>query len=345
MPARGYLIPDLNMTVGGRGATQEQIRDLQRDLRALGYLRRGIDGAFGPGTAFAIKALQNDLMTNDSKGRDRTAPVKIKDYNKGRVSGATGIVNFGLAECISDMLDDPNFPVLPKAADPVAANRKIVPTLLAMPSPAVPIPFLLGILMQESGLWHFNQPRAGDEDTYIVVGLDTKPEDETTITSRGYGVGQYTLFHHPPRAEEVTDFMLDVTKNVSKAIRELRGKFDRFIAGPASGTQADDRIAEIGRGPLRMCKYDVTDASYMKDCRQCLKDAGTVDIQSRLTALHPNTKETYQPTQYYSSGSYRGVPDRAQVGCDWPYAVRRYNGSGLNSYHYQVKVHIHMTKA
>ena len=345
MPARTYLVPNLNMTVEGGGATPEQIRDLQRDLRALGYLRSGIDGAFGPGTAFAVKALQNDLMTNDGTGPDGTAPVKIKDYNKGRVSGATGIVNFGLAQCISEMLDDPNIPALPKAADPVAENRKIVPTLQAMPSPAVPIPFLLGILMQESGLKHFSEPPAGDQDTYIVVGLDTNAADKTIITSRGYGAGQYTLFHHPPQPKEVTDFMLDVTKNVSKAIRELRDKFDHFIVGPTSGTQADDRIAEIGRGPLRICKYAATDARYMKDCRQCLKDAGTVDIQSGLTTLHPKTTETYQPTQYHSSGSYRGVPNRAQVGCDWPYAVRRYNGSGLNSHHYQVRVHLHMTKA
>jgi peptidoglycan hydrolase-like protein with peptidoglycan-binding domain len=110
MPARSYLVPNLNMTEGGRGATREQIRDLQRDLRALGYLRKGIDGVFGSGTAFAVKALQNDLMTNNGTGDDGTAPVKIKDYNKGRVSGATGIVNFGLAQCISEMLDDPNFP-------------------------------------------------------------------------------------------------------------------------------------------------------------------------------------------------------------------------------------------
>jgi hypothetical protein len=32
------------------------------------------------------------------------------------------------------------------------------------------------------------------------------------------------------------------------------------------------------------------------------------------------------------------VPDRAKLGCDWPYAVRRYNGSGVNSYHYQYQV-------
>jgi len=29
---------------------------------------------------------------------------------------------------------------------------------------------------------------------------------------------------------------------------------------------------------------------------------------------------------------------RAAVGCGWPYGVRRYNGSGVNSYWYQAKI-------
>jgi hypothetical protein len=32
------------------------------------------------------------------------------------------------------------------------------------------------------------------------------------------------------------------------------------------------------------------------------------------------------------------VPVRKNIGCDWPYAIRRYNGAGINSYHYQAKV-------
>lgn len=344
MPARSYLDTNLKITVAGGGATREQIRDLQRDLRALGYLRSGIDGVFGSGTVLAVKALQNDLLTNDGTGSDGIAPVSIKSYNRGRVSSASGVMDFALAQCISDMLDDPNFPTVPKATDPVAENRKLVPTLKAIPSPAAPIPFVLGILMQEGGLKHFNEPRRGDEDTYIVLGLDTNAADKTIVTSRGYGAGQYTLFHHPPRREEITEFILDVAKNVSKTIRTLRDKFDRFILGPSGATQADDRLAEIGRGRLRICKYDAADSRYLKDCQQCLKDAGTVDIQSGVTQLHRNTTQTYEPTQYYASGSYQRVPNRSLVGCDWPYALRRYNGSGPNSYHYQAKVLLHMTR-
>jgi hypothetical protein len=33
-----------------------------------------------------------------------------------------------------------------------------------------------------------------------------------------------------------------------------------------------------------------------------------------------------------------GVPDRAAFPCDWPYAARRYNGSGPLSYNYQSRI-------
>jgi hypothetical protein len=50
------------------------------------------------------------------------------------------------------------------------------------------------------------------------------------------------------------------------------------------------------------------------------------------------------PTQYHPETAYSRVPDRAQLGCDWPYAVRRYNGSGVNSYHYQFQVLQRLTR-
>ncbi len=56
------------------------------------------------------------------------------------------------------------------------------------------------------------------------------------------------------------------------------------------------------------------------------------------TPLHPGTTETLHPTPYHPETAYERVPDRAKLGCDWPYAVRRYNGSGVNSYHYQYQV-------
>src|SRR5208337_3819783 len=204
MPTLSYRQPGLVLAVGTNDATEQQVHDLQGDLRALGYLKRHIDGKFGSGTEQAVKALQRDLLINNgtSTGGDGPAPVRVIDYNQGRVNDVTGQADQGLVECISAMLDDANYRQNPER-----------------------------------------------------------------ITSRGYGIGQYTLFHHPPTAEEVAGIMLDPSKNVLKAIGELREKFDRFVNGPAS--EADDRQAEFGNGPLRLCKYSSDDARYMKDCRQC----------------------------------------------------------------------------
>lgn len=167
----------------------------------------------------------------------------------------TGAVDQKLAGCLADMLEHTDFPLLPKADDPKEENSRIVDLMKNMPSQVVPIPFVMAILKQESNLKHYHEPSKNDEDTYIVIGLDTNANEKHIITSRGYGAGQYTLFHHPPRKDEVEDFMLDVEKNLNKAVRELKYKFDGFVNGNTRGTQADDRIAEFGEGPLRMCKY------------------------------------------------------------------------------------------
>jgi peptidoglycan hydrolase-like protein with peptidoglycan-binding domain len=340
MPELSYRQPGL--LLGRRvNDTTNQVRDLQRDLRSLGYLRQGIDGVFGSGTEGAVSALQEDLLMNDgtSSAGDGSAPVSILDYNQGRVANVTGLVDQPLVECISDMLDDSNFPKLPDAADPAAQNASIVSQILAMPSQDVPTPFLVAIMKQESSLRHFCEPTASDSDNFIVTGIDTNdPTRPKRITSRGYGIGQYTLFHHPPTANEVNGLMLDPDKNAQQTIALLREKFDGFVNGPTAGTQADDRLAEFGTGPLRLCKHPSDDPRFMKDCRQCALDAGTVNIQSGDTPLYAGANETYEPTQYYANASYQGVPARDRIGCDWPYALRRYNGSGMNSYHYQTAV-------
>ena len=295
------------------------VKDLQRDLRRLGYLRSGIDGQFGKGTEDAIRALQYDLLNNDGTGPDGAAPVRVRDYNRSRVTAASGILDEKLAGAIADMLVDQQFAQVPEAADPVAENAKIAVELAAMAPAGVPIPFLLAILKQESGLKHYN------DDRFVVVGLDRNAAGEPAITSRGYGVGQYTLFHHPPTPAEVQSFILDARANVSMAIKELQEKFLHFVNGTGPGARADDRQAEIGPGALRPCRYASGDLRYMTDCRNCLAGAGASDIQ-------------LEPTQYHPEAEYKNVPVRKNIGCDWPYAIRRYNGSGPDSYHYQAQV-------
>ena len=80
----------------------------------------------------------------------------------------------------------------------------------------------------------------------------------------------------------------------------------------------------------------------MLDCARCAAEP-RVNIDT-TTPLHAGTTETLQPTSYHPETSYRNIPDRAKLGCDWPYAVRRYNGSGINSYHYQFQVLQRLTR-
>jgi Putative peptidoglycan binding domain len=342
MAQLSYRQPGLVLQQGAGGQT---VRDLQRDLRSIGYLRQGINGTFGAQTVLAVKALRHDLLTNKgaSTGGDGNAPVKVTDYNRGRVTGVNDRVDEPLAGCISDMLGDPAFPKLPHADDPVQENQKIAAQIAAMQSKDAPIPFLLAILKQESGMKHFREPTSKDEDNFIVVGLDRNAQGEAkkyAITSRGYGAGQYTLFHHPPTAEEVQQIMLDPTRNVLKAIEELKGKFEHFVVRNSSG--ADDRLAEFGNGPLRICKYDPGDPRYMKDCKACALAAGSQPIVPGTTTFYDGSSGTYRTTQYYNPAPFKTIPVRKSIGCDWPYAVRRYNGSGVNSYWYQGLVLNHL---
>lgn len=328
-----------------RGASGQTVRDLQHDLRSLGYLRSGIDGQFGPGTELGIMALQYDLLKHMGSGRDGNAPVRVIDYNHGRVSAVTGQLDQGLAGCLSDILDDVAFLKLPFAADPKTENQKITAQIAGLSAQPAPMPFLLAILTQESGLKHYYEPPAEDDDTFIVVGLDhnlTGIAQPYAVTSRGYGAGQYTLFHHPPTAQEVQRVMLDPAHNVLMAISELRDKFDHFVMSTNFPATADDRIAECGAGALRLCKYDQNDARYMKDCKACALSAGLQPIVPGITPFYSGADGIYQTTQYYNPVPVKTVPVRANLGCDWPYAARRYNGSGVNSYWYQALVLNHL---
>lgn len=343
MATLSYRQPGLVLGASGSTASPAQIRDLQRDLRRLGYLKSGVDGKFGTGTTRAVRRLQHDLLHNDGRSTrdDGPAPVSLRSFARGRVAAVTGVVDEALAACISEMVDDAAYPKLPASDNPAQANRGVLQKLRALPPTTVPMPLLLGILMQESGLKHFHEPATGDDDTFIVVGLDLNGGSDDVVTSRGFGMGQYTLFHHPPRPDEVTGFILDPAKNVQRAVGELREKFDAFVLGRTSGTRADDRLAEVGDEPLRVCKYPAGDARYLNDCKACLVAAGTVRIQAGVTPLYAGSSQTFAATANYREASYAAVPDRTRLDCDWPYAMRRYNGAGVDSYHYQARVLSH----
>jgi hypothetical protein len=76
----------------------------------------------------------------------------------------------------------------------------------------------------------------------------------------------------------------------------------------------------------------------MRDCKACLGRVGSRVIEAGVTPLYPGSHRTFTPTERHPEMSHRGVPDRKGIGCDWPYAIRRYNGAGPDSYHYQAEV-------
>ena len=75
----------------------------------------------------------------------------------------------------------------------------------------------------------------------------------------------------------------------------------------------------------------------MTDCAKCAKAVPKLSINVG-TPVYAGASIVYAPTKYYASALYPAVPDRSKFPCDWPYAVRRYNGSGVNSFHYQTRV-------
>jgi peptidoglycan hydrolase-like protein with peptidoglycan-binding domain len=336
MPSRSYIAPGLVLSLNP--VFSAATLDLQNDLRAIGYFAGPVDGVFGGVTRRCVSALQYDLMNNDgqSSAKDGDAPVAVKSYNNGSVISLTGVVDQGLAACIAAMMDDPNFPKIPFSANPEDDNQEALTAVGEAAASKVPLPFLLQILTQESGQRQFQVPSSSNRDNFVTVGLDHNNLDNpTVVTSRGYGIGQFTLFHHPPTAAEMAGVVSDATLNVASAISVLREKFDEFVVGPVSTAQ--DRIAEHGTTPLRICRYAPGDPKYMTDCANCCKAAGSFTIVAGQTPVYAGAPINYDTTQYHR-GNYSDVPVRANIPCDWPYAIRRYNGSGVDSYDYQAEV-------
>ena len=154
---RPYRQPGLELRPRS-GPPDPFAKALQVDLRSLGYLRAGIDGRFGAGTASAVRALQHDLLTAGRHGSDGDAPVALQTFNRGRVTGLTGVVDERLAACIEDILGDRRITTLPRSAEPARANQDALAQIQQLVGLPVPRPFLLAIFLQESGGLHYRVP-------------------------------------------------------------------------------------------------------------------------------------------------------------------------------------------
>jgi hypothetical protein len=233
-------------------------------------------------------ALQFNLLNNSGTSSaapgDGSASVAVQNYNNGAVTGQTGILDQPLTACIASMLTDSSFPKVPNSTNPIGDNQAALAAVAAIFPPQVPVPFLMQTLSQESGQLHFHAPSTSNADNFVTIGLDQNNSSApTAITSRGHGIEQYTLFHHPPAQSEVNGVIRDPVQNAVDAIQELLRKFNSYPIGPSS--TADDRIAEAGRGPLRFCQYQPSDPKYFWDCANCCRSAETVNIVAGVTPV------------------------------------------------------------
>ncbi len=310
---------------------------LREDLRALGYLHSGISANWSDKLDDAILALRIDLTL-------AAAPAVIRAFNVGGkvkatpATGAASDVEPDFADVLAAMIADPKLIKLPKSPNPSQANRDAIAAVNTINNHIAPTPFMLAMYRQESGSQHYYVPTANNNDAYVVTGLDKNDKaNPKRITSRGYGLGQFTIFHHPPTQSERQSFIVDPIGNVATAFQELRDKFDGFVVSPSPDRRADDRKAEFPISPLRLCRYTSADPRFMKDCRACAATAPKVNVVKGMPVF-PGASLRFDASQYYADTAYNGVPDRRALGCDWPYAARRYNGSGINSFHYQHRI-------
>ena len=181
---RPYRQPGLELR-SRSGPSDPLAKALQEDLRSLGYLRAGIDGRFGDGTASAVRALQYDLLTAGQHGSDGDAPVALQTFNRGRVIGPTGVVDERLAACIEDILGDRRIPTLPRSAEPAQANQDALAQIQRLVGLPVPRPFLLAIFLQESGGLHYRGRAATTPTTSSWSGSITATTGVRTASRHG----------------------------------------------------------------------------------------------------------------------------------------------------------------
>lgn len=183
------------------------VRAVQVDLRKIGYLHSGVDGVFRLDAKVTIRALQYNLINNQglSSIENGDAPVTVVTVNIGTdgtlVQCVTGIFDQNVPNCFANMIADDREPKLAEGDDPVVANEQAVDAIVAHVDQSRPFIFDIAITHQESGGKLFAVPFGADLDHLATIGLDRNGQFLDRLTTRGYDIDQYTLFHHPRRQE------------------------------------------------------------------------------------------------------------------------------------------------
>lgn len=310
------------------------VADLRYDLASLGYYTGSFAGGWTESLDAAIRSVRYDLTDPDSalSARYNGAGSVVRTPSSG---GSR--LEPQLARCLDAMIGDPGFAKLPVSASPTAANRRALALAESAGDGIAPMRFLMAIFQHETGARHFREDDAGAPG-FMTLCLDRNDGAAPDhITSRGYGLGQHTLFRQPPIQADIDSQILDPVANAKSAAYLLRDRFDYGLVSANPALRANDRFSEWPISPLRLCKYASADPRYLSDCKACAAKAGTVDVTPGHP-VYPGASLAWADTPAQSCDALQAAPDRTGFQCDWPYAVRRYNGGGIESYHYQLRV-------
>lgn len=273
-----------------------------------------------------IKALQFELRNNPS--------LSHFGY-EGKIDG---VESPELLNIVEKMWEDPSIPVVSKVNNPDQANDQISSIMKTSLSKVFPNPLALAVLKQET---HWKWFRS---DGYPTVGLDFNNKSQPyVITSRGLFLSQRTIFNYPFPQESLDSFD-SVSEDLKFVINALDLKYKRYVVSADVRARDDLRFKSFGDQPLRGCKYEQSDERFMKDCKNCVWSGKLKDYKEGKSLIDVPGKWVLKPSIYHRNKDYLGYPDYEDFPCDYVYAIRRYNGSGVNSFHYLMRVLDHLRK-
>jgi hypothetical protein len=107
------------------------------------------------------------------------------------------------------------------------------------------------------------------------------------------------LITHQLGSEEVGDIMAERVRSAQDKYPKSPDKLHRFVAGAASGTEADDRTAEHPILSLGLSRYSPDDPRYTPGCRDCAVQAGKMSITAKISPYH-GAKQACGPFNYHA---------------------------------------------
>ncbi len=274
----------------------------------------------------AVKSVKHDLVNT---------PFLESNFNNGKISSVDDRIDLAFVSILEDMRNDSRVGVVYRVGGFDRENSLIRGSLDSFNTEYFPVPLSKAILYEETGLKWYRK------DGYPTVGLDYNDKKIShRITSRGLFLSQRTFFSYPIQQSELDGFnSLDTDMRFFSS--HLRSKYNNFVVSNKVASRDDLRHFSFGGSKLRGCKYDSSDARYMKDCKNCVFSLNKrTYVEGDRLAKGSGWK--FRKTKYHRRDVYKSMPDFKEFPCDYLFAIRRYNGGGINSFHYLMQVLEHL---